>query len=345
MALALVAVLVLGPANADTGETPASILEPLPSLSERQAQFEAALSAYDGGDYRAAFRQWLPLARLGDPAAQRNVGHLYRQGLGVTQDFARAAQWYRRAADSGLPQAQANLAMMYLRGQGVREDPTVAARWFLAAALQQHARAQYNLGLMYFRGVGVERNEANAAGWFYLAAKGGHEPSLAALAQLVPVLSGPQGPMPAPEPEPDGAPAATPPPAARLPETGTAVAAVSPPATAAPAPRTVQPAPVASVPATKPDDPLERRSLMRRFLSLLAEPDENLGNQIERLPAAALRSPVDQEPPAAQRQPQPFSFDDAAVAAFLRRLLRGEDAVVPQPLATDPPRPEVIDPP
>ena len=55
----------------------------------------------------------------GDPAAQRNLAHLYRMGLGVAQDFGQAVPWCRLAAESGLAGAQANLAIMYLRGQRV----------------------------------------------------------------------------------------------------------------------------------------------------------------------------------------------------------------------------------
>ena len=86
---------------------------------KNQAQFEAAVNAYEVGEYITAFKTWLPLAYEDDPAAQRNLGHLCRMGLGVKQDFAKAAEWYRKAAELGLARAQANLANMYLRGQGV----------------------------------------------------------------------------------------------------------------------------------------------------------------------------------------------------------------------------------
>ena len=59
------------------------------------------------------------MTHSGDPAAQRNLAHLYRMGLGVAQDFVQAVSWCRLAAESGLAGAQANLAIMYLRGQGV----------------------------------------------------------------------------------------------------------------------------------------------------------------------------------------------------------------------------------
>jgi TPR repeat protein len=149
------------------------------------ADFRAGVEAYDRGDYAAAFAAWAPLARADDPAAQRNIGHLYRFGLGVAQDFEQAAYWYREAAEMGLAGAQANLAMMHLRGQGLATDGERAAYWFGRAAVQGHAISQYNLGILYLRGNGVRRDEARAMGWFHLAAKAGHGRALDALSKLV----------------------------------------------------------------------------------------------------------------------------------------------------------------
>lgn len=157
----------------------------------RAQAFQAGVAAFDAGDYVAARNAWLPLARDGDPAAQRNIGHLYRRGLGVAQDFAEAAKWYERAADLGLASAQVNLALMYIRGQGVPQDYERAAEWLDQAARQGHVLAQYNLALLYWRGLGVEKNPPRALGWLYLAARGGHKGALAKLGQFVQELPGP----------------------------------------------------------------------------------------------------------------------------------------------------------
>lgn len=150
-----------------------------------RADFAAGVKAYDAGDFKAAFEAWLPLARDNDPAAQRNVAHLYRKGLGVPQDFAAAAEWYRRAADNGLARAQANLASMYLRGQGLERDARAAREWFARAAVQGHPVAQFNLGLLYERGEGAPRSLPHALGWYALAARSGHQEALGRLSVLV----------------------------------------------------------------------------------------------------------------------------------------------------------------
>lgn len=152
---------------------------------KNKAAFEVAVKAYESGDYLAAFKAWLPLAYESDPAAQRNLGHLYRLGLGVTQDFAKAAEWYQRTAEAGLARAQANLANMYLRGQGVEKDPAEAAKWFENAAKQGHVVSQYNLGLLYENGLGIAADDVEAVRWYYLATKGGHAKALAKLALLI----------------------------------------------------------------------------------------------------------------------------------------------------------------
>jgi cell division septation protein DedD len=149
------------------------------------ADFETGVAAFDGGDFTTAYDEWLPVAAGGDPFAQRNIGHLFRLGLGVPQDFAVALSWYQRAADQGLVRAQANLANMMLRGQGIDHDPEGAASWFHRAASAGHAISQFNIGQMYHKGLAVPQDRGLALGWFHLAAGVGHERSI----ELVAIMS------------------------------------------------------------------------------------------------------------------------------------------------------------
>lgn len=173
------------------------------------ARFEEGVRAYDTGDYARAHAIWLDLARQGDLAAQRNLGHLYRRGLGVAPDPEQAALWYRRAAERGLVAAQVNLGVLYLRGEGVRKDPAEAARWFMVAAQRGHAGAQYNIARMYEIGLGVAPDPARALGWYYIAARNGHGPALERLGALV-ATENPLAP-PAAEMLPELAPPPAPP--------------------------------------------------------------------------------------------------------------------------------------
>ena len=68
---------------------------------------------------------------------------MYEQGRGVSQDYLKAAEWYRKAADRGYGGAQNNLAIAYGLGQGVPKDLIEASKWFaLGAAHGDNLRAE-----------------------------------------------------------------------------------------------------------------------------------------------------------------------------------------------------------
>ena len=80
-------------------------------------------------------------AEAGDPAAQYNLGGMYRSGEGVPKDAAEAVKWYRKAADQGHAPAQLHLAHMYAKGEGVPKDEAEAYAWYnLAAVSHDDAR-------------------------------------------------------------------------------------------------------------------------------------------------------------------------------------------------------------
>ncbi len=84
-------------------------------------------------------------AEQGDTDAQFNLGVMYNNGQGVTQDYTQAVSWYRKAAEQGHADAQFNLGVRYAKGQGVTKDYTQAVSWFRKAAEQGHANAVENL--------------------------------------------------------------------------------------------------------------------------------------------------------------------------------------------------------
>ena len=95
---------------------------------------EEAEFAYDRGDYTRAARLFRPLAEQGIASAQNNLGGMYTQGRGVSQDYQEALKWYRRAAEQGIASAQNNLGLMYENGRGVRRDLIHAHMWYNVAA-------------------------------------------------------------------------------------------------------------------------------------------------------------------------------------------------------------------
>lgn len=77
--------------------------------SSGYASVDDGVIAAKKGDFKTALKVWLQLAKQGDANAQTNLARLYRDGLGVAQDYQEAAKWYRKAADQGHAGAQANL--------------------------------------------------------------------------------------------------------------------------------------------------------------------------------------------------------------------------------------------
>jgi TPR repeat protein len=104
--------------------------------------------SYLKGDYQAAYKEWMPLAELGDAEAQYNIGVLFDEGAGVDQDLVAAADWYRRAGEQGFMDAQTNLGIMYYHGQGVDRHRHEASKWFRMAADQGDPEARRYLDQM-----------------------------------------------------------------------------------------------------------------------------------------------------------------------------------------------------
>ena len=111
------------------------------------------LDAHTRGDYKTAYKLWLPLAEQGNAKAQYNLGVMYEHSLGVPQDYKEAFKWYRLAAEQGDADAQNNLGVMYNEGQGVPQDYKEAVKWWRLSAEQGDEQAQINLATMHDDGL------------------------------------------------------------------------------------------------------------------------------------------------------------------------------------------------
>ena len=107
--------------------------------------FQAAVDAYNRGDYETALKKFLPLAEQGLAAAQHYLGVMYGEGKGVPLDYAEAMRWYRLAADQGDADAQYNLGGMYFSGHGVARNHIQAYMWVTLAAAQGNKNAAIGL--------------------------------------------------------------------------------------------------------------------------------------------------------------------------------------------------------
>jgi TPR repeat protein len=123
---------------------------------------DAVKVAQAGDAQAAALALSRALARQGDATAQADLGQMYERGAGVAQDFAEAANWYRRAAEHGFARAQILLANLYDEGRGVPKDAWTAVKWLRLASMQGEAMAQFELGWHYLDGQGVPQDNIRA---------------------------------------------------------------------------------------------------------------------------------------------------------------------------------------
>ena len=99
------------------------------SGGSRLVNFQDAVDAFERGDYDAALPGYLSAAEAGYVAAQYNLALMYRRGLGVPQDPAKATEWYLRTARQGDARAQLAIGLMYAEDLGVPQDYVQAHMW------------------------------------------------------------------------------------------------------------------------------------------------------------------------------------------------------------------------
>ena len=121
--------------------------------------------AYSAGDYETAFKIFLTAAKQGNASMQGAVGKMYREGLGVEQNYAKALHWSKMSAEQGNVSSQYDVGWMYFHGVGIPQNSTNAWHWFKLAAKQGHATAQFGLSLLYSQDRGVPLDVVTAHMW------------------------------------------------------------------------------------------------------------------------------------------------------------------------------------
>jgi len=102
---------------------------------------------------------------------------MYKEGKGVEQDYEKAFNLYRLAADNNSPSAQYNLGLMFEEGQGVKQDYLEALKWYQLSI--NHDYPEYegfvHLGLLYEYGFGGKQDLVKAAELYQRAIADGVE--------------------------------------------------------------------------------------------------------------------------------------------------------------------------
>lgn len=126
----------------------------------------------------------------GDVEAMRNIGHIYEEGRGIPQDYAKAMEWFSKAAEKGDTIAITRMGILYQYGLGVEQDymkaldlyrsvgargyirqlRPVAIDWYYELAENGNVEAMYNMGLLHF----TVPNYSQSMDWYLKAAEEGN---------------------------------------------------------------------------------------------------------------------------------------------------------------------------
>ena len=86
------------------------------------------------------------------------------------EEYAKAVEWHRKAAELGLADAQNSLGVMCTGGKGMeKKDYGEALKWYRKAANQSHNWGEYNMGKVYEYGQGVNIDYKKAMDWYQKA--------------------------------------------------------------------------------------------------------------------------------------------------------------------------------
>ncbi len=106
------------------------------------ADTQTGIDAFKHTDYETALKELSGPAKEGDPQALYVLGKMYGAGLGVKKELARAAEYYRLAAEQTDAGSQYEFGTALVLGDGVKQDIAEAVKWLLIAARQGHAGAK-----------------------------------------------------------------------------------------------------------------------------------------------------------------------------------------------------------
>ena len=144
---------------------------------------------YFDGDYLAmtAEQAWGYIQDARDAGIAEGFlysGLAHMDGIGVDQDYVKAAEDFNAAAQRGNQEARNSLAYLYMNGLGVPQDETKAFGLFKNAANSGNVNAQYQTGICYQFGTGCKPDWKKAADFLTRAAEQGDVEAMERLGYL-----------------------------------------------------------------------------------------------------------------------------------------------------------------
>lgn len=101
------------------------------------------IDAMARGQYAKAGTFLAEEVSMGNPQAQNALANLYYLGLGHPTEYRRAAQLYHAAAKQGFAAAQLNLGHLYKQGLGVSKNAERAFGWYTHANISGSPWAEF----------------------------------------------------------------------------------------------------------------------------------------------------------------------------------------------------------
>ena len=112
------------------------------------------------------------------------LGDIYYEGNGVEKDFSKAKEYYEKSANLNNSEALNILGDLYCYGEIVEQDYLKAKYYYELAAKLNNSKALKSLGYLYSKGYGVDQDYSKAKKYYELAAELYNSTALNNLGQL-----------------------------------------------------------------------------------------------------------------------------------------------------------------
>lgn len=139
------------------------------SKKDPEAIYRDAVLLANTGRYEEAAHMWKKAAELGHRKAMSDLGALYSNGLGVSEDWEEALKWWTKAIQAGDSESLYNVGVYHYK-QGTFSQ---AFLWFHEAATRGIATGMMRVGSMHLKGEGVPEDREEGLRWVRAAAKAG----------------------------------------------------------------------------------------------------------------------------------------------------------------------------
>ncbi|KAK9238627.1 hypothetical protein V1525DRAFT_400581 [Lipomyces kononenkoae] len=151
---------------------------PVPDATESVKRYAGYAAGYLGRMYlrgegtkanHAKALQWYKLGvEVNDPPSLNGYGYMHLKGLGgLKQNTAKAAEYFRSAADLDFGPAQVNIGKLFLE----KGEVSVAIHYFELAARHGHIEAFYYLAETHYQPLGRERSCGMATVYYKIVAE------------------------------------------------------------------------------------------------------------------------------------------------------------------------------